>query len=154
MSEFDRLFESLFRNTIGFDYLNPVLSRPLATFPRYDVLKVDQDHYVLEAALAGYRPDEIDVSWTPGSLTIATANHWKTQWPGGEAKETEEKEYLHRGIAKRDFRLSFALPNYMEVDKAEFDHGLLRVSLTRTSPEALQPRRIPIKILDGVRKSA
>lgn len=136
MSELDRLFDSLFRNTIGFDYLNPVVSRPVAAFPRYDVMKVDQNHYVLEAALAGYRPEEIDISWVPGNLTISSV----------AADKEEKPEYLHRGIAKRDFRLSFALPEHVEVEKAEFDYGLLRVFLTRVVPEALQPKRIPVQV--------
>jgi molecular chaperone IbpA len=139
MTQLDRVFDSLFRNTIGFDYLNDFMTRPNTNFPHYDVIKIDSNHYVMEAALAGYRPEEIEVKWQPGHLSITSAVRAVREGEG-------ESEVLYRGIAKRDFRLTFALPEHVEVEKAEFDNGLLRLHLIRNVPEALQPRQIPVTL--------
>lgn len=163
MNDFDRLFDLLVRNTIGFDNLRPYLSRNAVTFPHYDVIRIDDNNYSVQLALAGYKPEDVDVSVENNVLQIGTVNGTVNpndnclisnsvyDWDSSGATKVETKfengkiqKTLHRGIAKRAFTLSFALPEHFEVDKAEFDNGLLCVDLFRRVPEALKAKRIPI----------
>jgi len=57
----------------------------------------------------------------------------------------ETKEYLHRGLAARDFEQTFTLAEYMEVKGAEVKDGMLKIQIERIIPEALKPRTIEIK---------
>ena len=57
----------------------------------------------------------------------------------------ESKEYLHRGLAARDFNQMYTLAEYMEVKGAEVKDGMLKISIERIVPEALKPRQIEIK---------
>lgn len=171
MNEIDRLFESLFRNTIGFDNLRPYLRRDAVSFPRYDVIQIDSNNYVVQLALAGYKPDDVEVIIEDNVLYIQTAKYsadrmrrtggfpehpndksvsaeWDSSGTVVVSQESgrETKKVLHRGIAKRDFKLSFALPEHFEVAKAEFDNGLLCVELFKKVPEALKPKKIPVTL--------
>ncbi len=132
------LFDALWATTVGFD---PVFAgaaaRPVTNFPHYDVVKHDNDHYMVEIALAGYGPGDLDITFVPGRLTISTLLN------KAEA-ETPESSRVYKGIAKRNFNLSFALAQYVEVHSTEFENGLLRINLRRNLPEGFKPRKIQI----------
>jgi len=129
----DLMLNALWASTVGFD---PVFTavREVTNFPFYDIVKNDNDHYSIEMALAGYGPDDVEITYIPGTLTVNTVN--KTV--------EEDTKRVYRGIAKRSFRLSFPLAQYVEVGKTEFDNGLLRIDLVRNVPEAAKPRKIAI----------
>jgi HSP20 family molecular chaperone IbpA len=75
-------------------------------------------------AVAGFGPDELEVSVEDGKLIVS-----------GKQRDDERKDYLHRGIAARQFRRSFALAHGVEVDKAELNNGLLTIELRRPRQE-------------------
>lgn len=75
-------------------------------------------------AVAGFGRAELDVTVSDGMLLIR-----------GERRDEEPKDYLHRGIAARRFRRTFALVNGVEVRKAELHNGLLAIDLERPSRE-------------------
>jgi molecular chaperone IbpA len=105
-----------------------------STFPPYNVKKVDEDNYVVELAVAGYDRDELDITVDKDTLIIKSN------------KENDEKsDFLHKGIAGRNFTQTFTLGEYMLVKSASLDNGLLNITIEREIPEELKPRQIKIK---------
>lgn len=129
----------LFRSSVGFDRLLDLLAQadrvePSATWPPYNIEKVADDQYRISMAVAGFTPDEIELTQHDTALLITG------QWTGQEG----ERQYLHRGIAARTFRQTFNLADHVKVVGAALENGLLTVELKREVPEALKPRRIAI----------
>jgi molecular chaperone IbpA len=104
------------------------------SFPPYDLVKLDEDTYKLSLAIAGFSKDEVEVSMDNGSLIIK-----------GEKTEEGTENVLHKGIATRKFTRTFALGEYMEVDRAEMADGILSVFVERNIPEEKKPKTIKIK---------
>ena len=111
------------------------LGAPLqkTNYPPYNVKKVNEDHFVMEFAVAGFSRKELDISVERGILTLK-----------GE-KLDKEDEYLYKGIATRKFIRSFSLPEYFEITGASTLDGILYIDLHRNMPEDLKPRQIEIK---------
>ena len=125
---------------IGFDRAldtwNHVQTVSSATnYPPYNVIKVDEDNFVVELAVAGFSKTDIDVSTADGKLTVK-----------GELKtEDNDSKFIHRGIAARKFTREWALGEYMEVKAAELKDGMLKIDIVRILPEEKQPKTIKIK---------
>lgn len=124
---FDRMFdtfETRFSNQLNSNY------------PPYNIVKSDDDHYVIEVAVAGFNRKEIAVEIEQDQLTIK----------GEHAKDNEEDttQYLHRGLSARGFTRQFALAEHMVVKGATIQDGILRVQLERIIPEEKKPRLIDI----------
>ena len=133
---------ALNRAFIGFDRLFNEAERGFANsiqsnYPPYNILKTSDDDYVIEVAVTGFKKDEITVGLNQGQLFISGTRAVQE----GE----DDTEYLHRGLAARDFERRFTLADHMEVGDAEVADGLLRVYIKRIVPEALKPRVIAIK---------
>jgi len=105
-----------------------------SSFPPYNVKKIDEDNYVVELAVAGYDRDDIDVTVDKDTLIIKS-----------ERENDEKSEYIHKGIAGRNFTQTFTLGEYMIVKSASLDNGLLSVKIEREIPEEAKPRQIKIK---------
>jgi molecular chaperone IbpA len=121
---------------IGFDKMfNRIsgTSHQQSGFPPYNVRKVDEDTFVVELAVAGYNRPSLTVTENDGLLEIK-----------GERPEDAE-EYLHKGIAGRKFTRTFALGEYMYVDSADLNDGMLYVVVKREVPEEKKPKTIKIK---------
>lgn len=121
---------------IGFDKMFARLSETpnqQSGFPPYNVRKVDEDTFVIELAVAGYNKDSLSITEHDGTLEIK-----------GERPEDQE-EYVHKGIAGRKFTRSFALSEYMYVDSADLNNGMLYVVVKREIPEEKKPKQIKIK---------
>jgi molecular chaperone IbpA len=132
-------FAPLFRTAIGFDRLarlvDTAASAPDASgYPPYNIEKVSDDSYRLTMAVAGFRPEEIDLVVKDNTLFVS----------GRVANEGQKGEVLYRGIAGRAFERRFVLADHIVIDGADLQHGLLHVGLKRVVPEALKPRRITI----------
>ncbi|WP_213981561.1 Hsp20 family protein [Sphingomonas sp. dw_22] len=127
------------RSTVGFDRLFDLLETGMRGdvvdgYPPFDIVKEGEDSYRITLAVAGFRPDEIEVVAPQNQLTVT----------GKRAEESGKGEYLHRGIAARAFERRFQLADHIEVGEASFDNGLLSIALKRVVPEAMKPRRIEI----------
>lgn len=130
------------KHTIGidnfFEHMMPQLEHMNAgNYPPYNIVKVTDDKYEIEVAVAGFNKDEISVTTQDGQLIIKGEH--------AETEETEEKDYLHRGISARQFERTFALADHVEVKTAAVDNGVLRVQLEREVPENLKPKQIEVK---------
>ena len=113
-------------------------SRSQATFPKYNVYRMLDGSpytYFMEFALAGYDRASLDVKMDKGHLVVSS----KT-----DSMEKEEREYTHRGMARRDFSTKFYVGEDVEVRGAKFSDGLLTVELEKLVPEEQKPRTIEI----------
>lgn len=126
------------RSTVGFDRLFDQLESnaraELESYPPFDIEREGDDQYWITLAVAGFRPDEIEIVAQNNQLTVS----------GRKAGEDDTGRYLHRGIATRAFERRFQLADFVVVRDASFDNGLLRIALRREVPEAMKPRRIEI----------
>jgi len=131
----------LFRDPffIGFgrelEKLNNLHKTNNQSYPPYDILKLDEDTYVLSLALAGFTKNDVNVSLDKGSLVIS-----------GEITEVSDAEIVHKGIASRKFNREFALGEYMEISGAEMKDGMLHINIYRVIPEDKKPKIIDIKV--------
>lgn len=136
-SNFD--FAPYRRSTVGFDRLFDLLESGMRGdasdgYPPFDIVREGEDSYRITIAVAGFRPDEIEVVAQQNQLTVT----------GKHAEDGGKGQYLHRGIAARDFERRFQLADFIEVGEAAFDNGLLSIELKRVVPEAMKPRKIAI----------
>ena len=133
MRTFD--FSPFARNAIGFDTLfdrlNDRAQDNNETYPPYDIVRTGEDAFQINLALAGFAPDDITITTEASQLTVA-----------GKKPEIQETEFLYQGISSRAFERRFNLADYIEVENASFDNGLLHINLVRRVPERLKPRRI------------
>lgn len=135
-------FGPLVPTTLGFERFFDEVERMLdgehktvtQTFPPHNIIKLDDNRYVVELAVAGFAKEEIDVSVIDGTLTVR-----------GEKKDKDlNVKYLHRGIGTRSFTKTLTIADTIEVKGAEFKDGILRIGLENIVPDAKKPRKIEI----------
>jgi molecular chaperone IbpA len=130
-------FANLSRALIGFDQIfNQRLQQANSNYPPHNIVKYSDSEYAIEVAVAGFSKEEITVEVDQDQLIVRGVQ--------GEVV-TEGKEYLHRGLASRNFEQTWTLAEYMEVKDAEVKDGMLVIQIDRIMPEALKPRQIVIK---------
>jgi len=137
MRNFD--FAPLYRSAIGFDRLAQLFDdaqRNDATpsYPPYNIELIAEDKYSITMALAGFDRSEIEIESERDTLKVVGRKH----------KDEAPKNFLHRGIASRDFEHRFRLADHVKVVTASLNNGLLTIELVREVPEAYKPRRIHI----------
>ena len=108
------------------------------SYPPYNIIEIDEDHYLVEVAVAGFNKDEIEITTHDGRLKIEGRQNRNDD-------ELDELTYLHKGISARSFEREWALAEHVEVTKAKVENGLLQIELAREIPEALKPKTITIK---------
>ena len=129
------------RSTVGFDRLfdmleNSTLGGTQENYPPFDLIKTGENDYCIQLAVAGFKPEEIDITAQQNVLIVS----------GRKNEETEEKgsDFIYRGIANRSFERRFALADHIQVRGADLKDGLLSIELVREIPEAMKPRKINI----------
>ena len=132
-------FSPLYRSVVGFDRLANLLETAAADsaagYPPYNIERTDENAYRIDIAVAGFRPDELNVEVKENLLTVTGRK---------AANDDGGKTYLHRGLAERNFERRFQLADYVIVSDANLADGLLSISLQRELPEALKPRTVAI----------
>jgi molecular chaperone IbpA len=135
MRTFD--FSPFARNAIGFetlfDRLNDRTYDSNEGYPPYDIIRKGEDEFQIDIALAGFSRDEVTITAEPGQLTVI-----------GQKQAKDETEYLYQGISARSFERHFNLADYIEVESAGFESGLLHINLVRRIPDHMKPRKIAI----------
>ena len=130
---------NLQRATVGFDRLFDDMERRWANssagYPPYNIAQINDDEYMISLAVAGFDMDNLDIT-KDGTMLIIE---------GTSPKGDEDVEYLHKGIAGRNFRREFTLAAHVEVENATLELGMLNIHLKREVPEELRPKRIEIK---------
>jgi len=130
-----------YRNSVGVDRLFDRITQQLdmaasnGNYPPFDTVKVSENSYEIRVAAAGFRQDEIDIEFQDSVLTVR-----------GEHKDEvrQEVEYLHHGISNRSWMRQWTLGEYVEVQGAVMQDGILTIKLERIVPEAMKPRKIAI----------
>ena len=135
------VFHNINRYAIGFDHLMDHLvslhsNNNLTTneYPPYDIIKEGESNYKIELAVAGFKKDELSIQLKDNTLTIK----------GESNSKNSNGDYLHKNIARRSFSKNFSLAENIEVGDAEFEDGVLGVSLTHNIPEEQRPKEISI----------
>lgn len=128
------------RSTVGFDRLfNELIdgATKLETggYPPYNIERVDENHYQITLAVAGFGEDDIDIEVVDRDLRVTGSR---------QAEAPETREFLHQGIAGRNFDRRFRLAEHVQVVGATLENGLLNVALEREIPEAMKPRKVSI----------
>lgn len=131
----------LFRASVGFDRLvNEMFENTSFSngsgYPPYNISKDANDIYEITLALAGFKKDDIELELADGTLKISGKS--------AVLDDSDGVEYLHKGIAERNFIRTFKLAEYVEVKSAVLEDGILKVKLFRNVPEALKPQKIKI----------
>ncbi|MCE2566066.1 Hsp20 family protein [Komagataeibacter sp. FNDCF1] len=133
-------FAPLFRSAIGFDRLAQLVDtaaqNPVSpSYPPYNIEKLSDAQYTLTMAVAGFGPDDIELTVQDNTLIVSGRV--------GDAP-AQGREMLYRGIATRAFERRFVLADHVVVENADLTNGLLRIAVRQIVPEALKPRRIPV----------
>jgi molecular chaperone IbpA len=140
LSRFDTTaLNQLNKALIGFDRMFHTVENRFQSginYPPYNVIKNSENSYQIEIAVAGFTIDDIDVEVDQNELIIRGQ---RTQ-----EEEATDREYLHRGLAYREFQKNFTLAEHMQVGEAVIQDGILTISVTRVLPEALKPRKIQV----------
>ena len=131
----------LFRHSVGFDRMQRLLNTAsewdsnAQAYPPYNIEQVDSDQYRVTVAVAGFGPDDLDITAKENTLTIT-----------GKLDGSDDKDvtYLHHGIAGRAFERRFEVADHIKVTGADLNNGLLSVDLVREVPEEKKPRKISI----------
>jgi molecular chaperone IbpA len=137
MTTFD--FSPLFRTMVGFDRLNQALEHARhvdessVSYPPYNIETTGENAYTITMAVAGFGKSDISIESRENELVVT-----------GKKQEQDSKNYLHRGIAARNFERRFQLADYVRVADASLVDGLLHIDLVRELPEAMKPRKIEI----------
>ena len=129
----------LYKSSIGFDHLANVLDQLTnidteTGFPPYNIERLGENVYRISMAVAGFGENDLSIEVKEGTLTVR----------GEKKNEDKVRQYIHQGIAARNFERRFRLADYVEVSAASLEHGLLHVDLKRELPEAMKPRTITI----------
>ena len=127
----------LYRNAIGvdrlFDRLINNIETPQNNYPPYNIVQVNEDEYFIELAVAGLDEEDLEITQDQNTLVIT-----------GAINVSEDLNYLHKGIAGRNFRREFTLADHVEVVSADLSKGILLINLKRELPEAMKPKTIAI----------
>jgi molecular chaperone IbpA len=153
-SAFD--FSPYRRSTVGFDRLfdmleNSSVGQAGENYPPFDLIKLGDNDFRIELAVAGFKPDEIDITAQENVLIVS----------GRKKEEAEDgssgsggNNYIYRGIATRSFERRFALADHIQVKGADMKDGLLAIELVREIPKAMKPRKINIGESQRAERSA
>ena len=138
-SHFDEIWREINRYTVGFEPTIRMLDKVRLTagdgYPPYDLESLDNDKYRLSMAVAGFKPSDIDITLQNGILEITG----KAQLPSDN-----DKIYLHKGIAGRNFRKTFYLNAWIKITNAALEDGILTLDFEQELPESMKPRKIEI----------
>jgi molecular chaperone IbpA len=136
----------LYRTGVGFDRLAKMLDDvnnfDAPSYPPYNIERTGEHEYRITMAVAGFTADELSIEVKNSALTVS----------GKKAEREDKQEFLHQGIAARNFERRFQLADHVEVTGAEMENGLLHVDLKREIPEAMKPRTIAINSGKGISK--
>jgi molecular chaperone IbpA len=129
----------LYRSTVGFERLAEQFEQMTnfeTSYPPYNIERLSENEYRIAMAVAGFAPDD---------LTIEVKDQTLTVWNKEFEKAEEKGDYLHQGIATRNFKRGFELADHVKVTGAEMENGLLFITLKREEPEAMKPWVVPIR---------
>jgi molecular chaperone IbpA len=140
------MFKDIEKFFVGFDdtynrmaKFHDDVTKNIPNYPPYNIRKVEDNHYVIELAVAGFARQDIDITFEDNKLIISG----KT--------EDDNNNFLFKGIANRAFTRTFFLDDTMEINDAFMMNGMLKIALEKIIPEHKKPKKIAVA--DGETKS-
>jgi molecular chaperone IbpA len=135
--DFDRFFVGFEEPIAQFQKLHNDVTKNIPNYPPYNIKKVDDTHYVIEMAVAGFGQADLDIEIDGGKLIVK----------GNTQSSTEDSEdnFVFKGIANRAFTRSFGIDDHIEVSNAELFNGMLKIFLERLVPEEKKPKKVNVK---------
>jgi molecular chaperone IbpA len=140
VNEFHKTFDPF---SIGFSHIlddiaeiNELASKQLQKYPPYNIRKVNEKKWVIEMAVAGFTKSDIELTLDGNKLIVS-----------GAAKEDDSEvgEFIHKGIANRDFQHTFKLADKVEIGNAEMMNGMLKIWLESLVQTQDNIKKIAIK---------
>jgi molecular chaperone IbpA len=133
---------SIHKFAVGFDNMFDEILRVNAqqsnsNYPPYNVVQINEDEFMISIAVAGFGLDNLSVTKDKNFLIIEGKNTIKEE-------DFPDINYLHKGISARDFRREFKLADFVEIENAHLELGILNVHLKREIPEEQKPKSIAI----------
>lgn len=121
---------------VGFDHLFDELDRVARhandNYPPHNIVKVDDTNYLIELAVAGFARDELEIEVKDRSLRVSGKH------------QNRGRDYIHKGISAKKFDKTFRLSEYVQVNGADLEDGILAIGLEVVVPEEMRPRKIDI----------
>ena len=133
--DFDKFFVGFDDQLAKMQKFHDDIAKNIPNYPPYNIKKSDENHYTIEMAVAGFGQTDIDIELADGKLIVR----------GNTNNESEDGNFLFKGIANRAFTRAFALNDEIVVNDAEIVNGMLKIALERLIPEAKQPKKIPVR---------
>lgn len=138
------------RSMVGFDRLFDMLENQTRqnsgdNYPPFNIERRGDDAYRITLAVAGFKPGDLDITAQQNLLVIQ----------GSKSEDANDGDFLHVGIAQRGFERRFELADYVRVDRANLEDGLLVIDLVREVPDAMKPKKIavggraPLEVVDA-----
>ena len=121
-------------NFVGFEHLFNEMNRSAAAtggYPPHNIVQIDEDNYLIEVAVAGFKQENLEVELKDSVLTVT-------------GKKEDDRSYTHKGISSREFSRAFTLGEHVQVVGARLEDGILSIELERVIPESERPRKIEI----------
>ena len=137
MNHFD--FTPYRRSMVGFDRLFDLLENQRSAgsgdnYPPFNIERRGDDAYRITVAVAGFKPADLDITAQQNLLVVQ----------GKKGNEAADGQFLHVGIAQRGFERRFELADYVRVENANLEDGLLVIDLIREVPDAMKPKKVPV----------
>lgn len=141
-------YKSLLPSTVGFDRLLSTIEDfesvlggtkigPRNTYPPYNIVKESENDYTIEIAISGFKREDIEITLEKNKLLITGIS---------VSDDSKQRNYLHKGIASRNFTHVFTLNDTVIVKDADIVDGLLVITLENIIPEQNKARKIPIGV--------
>jgi len=132
MIGFDRMFDRMFDEMDRLFENSP--NNGSTGYPPYNIAKLNDDEFMVSLAVAGFAMDNLSIEKDKDVLKIE----------GKAPKGDDEVNYVHRGIAGRNFVREFTLADHVNVKEAKLENGMLNIHLVREVPEEMKPKKIEI----------
>ena len=122
-----------------FEEAHETLSKVIPNYPPYNIVKVDDNKYVIELAVAGFGKQNLDIEINDGTLAITGSSHLANM-----QDEDNTNTYLYKGIADRNFTRKFSIADTVEIKNAELINGMLKIWLENIIPDSKKPKKVDI----------
>ena len=131
-------FPTLHRSAIGFDRLFDELNRTFANsrsdnYPPHNIAQLDDNHFVVEVAVAGFKEDELSVELDNNTLYVT-----------GSTKSDETALMHYQGLSRRDFQHKYFLNENAVVGDVTLEYGILKIKLIHVPPKGKEPKKFEI----------
>jgi molecular chaperone IbpA len=134
-------FKDMDRYLVGFDdtfnklsKLHDDFTKNIPNYPPYNIKKVEDNKYAIEIAVAGFSKSEIEIEFVNDKLIVK----------GNAEDDSNALEWLHKGIAARNFTRTFMLNDHVEIKNASLVNGMLKIALEKIIPEHKKPKKIEV----------